>query len=94
MTLISRGHAPVSGVLQCAEQKLDADGPIAPQIPAFRQPFPAKKPSQGAIAVSRPAQQTLISVRNLLACHGVSSVKEGLGRPKTRFGASPLSNGT
>ncbi|MEH2562598.1 hypothetical protein V1289_002225 [Bradyrhizobium sp. AZCC 2289] len=94
MTRRSRGHAPVSGTFQRTEQKLDADGPIAPQIPAFCQPFPAKEPSQGVIAVSRPDQQTLISVRNLLACHGVSSVKEGLGRPQNRFGSSPLSNGT
>jgi hypothetical protein len=94
MTQGSRGHAPVSGVFRGAEQKLDANGPIAPQISAFRQPFPAKKPSQGVIAVPRPNQQTLISVRNLPGCHGVSSVKKGLGRPQNRFGSSPLSNGT
>jgi hypothetical protein len=28
----------------------------------------------------------------LVACHGISSVKKGLGRPQNRFGSSPLSN--
>jgi hypothetical protein len=31
----------------------------------------------------RPKPQTLISARNLLGCHGISSVKCGLGRPST-----------
>jgi hypothetical protein len=52
-----------------------------------------KKPWQRTIAdPARPESQTLISARNLLGCHGISSVKEGLGR--NRFGSSPLSNGS
>jgi hypothetical protein len=31
----------------------------------------------------RPKPQTLTSRRNLVACHGISSVKKGLGRPQT-----------
>ena len=31
----------------------------------------------------RPSPQTLISAWNLLGCHGISSVKKGLGRPQT-----------
>jgi hypothetical protein len=46
------------------------------------------------MAVSRRSPQTLFSGRNLLGCHGFSSVKEGLGRPQNRFGSSSLSNGT
>ena len=94
MTGGSRAHSPASGAFQRAEQELDADGPIAPQISALCRAFPAKKPLRGAIAVPRACPQTLISGRNLLGCHGISSVKEGLGRPQNRFGSSPLSNGT
>jgi hypothetical protein len=77
--------------------KLDANGPIAPQISTPCRVSPAKKPGknarQAAIAVPRPSPQALISGRNLLGCHGISSVKEGLGRPQIRFGSSSLSNG-
>jgi hypothetical protein len=64
------------------EQKLDANGPIAPQISALRRAFPAKKPRLDAIAVFGPVPRPLISRRNLLGCHGISSAKEGLGRPQ------------
>jgi len=72
---------------------MDANGPIAPQISALRRVFPAKKPLQDAIAISRPIRPPLFSRRNLLGCHDISNAKEGLGRPHTRFGSSPLSNG-
>jgi hypothetical protein len=65
------------------ERKLDANGPIAPQISALRRPFPAKKPLRGTTAVPRPRRQPLFSGRNVLGCHGISSVKKGLGRPQT-----------
>jgi hypothetical protein len=61
---------------------MDANGPIAPQIFALRRAFPAKKPRTGTIAASSPASRPLISGRNLLGCHGISSAKEGLGRPQ------------
>ena len=78
----SRAHAPSPGVFQPAKWKMDANGPIAPQISALRQAFPAKKPRTGTIAASGPASRPLISGRNLLGCHGISSAKEGLGRPQ------------
>ena len=78
----SRAHAPSPGVFQPAEWKMDANGPIAPQISALRRAFPAEKPRTGTIAASGPASRPLISRRNLLGCHGISSAKEGLGRPQ------------
>jgi hypothetical protein len=45
--------------------------------------FRPKKPLRGTIVIPRARLQPLISGRNLLGCHGFSSVKEGLGRPKT-----------
>jgi hypothetical protein len=83
MTGRSRGHAPAFGVFQRLVRKLDANGPIAPQISALRRAFPAKKPLRGMNAVPRPSPHPLFSGRNLLGCHGISSVKKGLGRPKT-----------
>jgi hypothetical protein len=59
---------------------MDANGPIAPQISALRRAFPAKKPRTGTIAAPGPAARPLISRRNLLGCHGISSAKEGFGR--------------
>ncbi|MEH2543877.1 hypothetical protein V1283_000522 [Bradyrhizobium sp. AZCC 2262] len=61
---------------------MDANRPIAPQISALRRAFLAKKPQTGTIAASGPASRPLISGRNLLGCHGISSAKEGLGRPQ------------
>ena len=45
--------------------------------------FSGQKPRTGTIAASSPALRPLSSERNLLGCHGISSVKKGLGRPKT-----------
>jgi hypothetical protein len=60
---------------------------------SVEKPPSVKKPWRRTIAdPARPESQTLISARNLLGCHGISSVKEGLGR--NRFGSSPLSNGS
>jgi len=94
MTGRSRAHAPAFGVFQIKGSKLDANGPIAPQISALRRVFPARKIPLGTTAIPRRSRQTLFSGRNLLGCHGISSVKEGLGRPQNRFGSSSLSNGT
>src|SRR5258705_7428017 len=44
--------------------------------------FPAEKPRTGTIAASGPTARPLSSGRNLLGCHGISSAKEGLGRPQ------------
>jgi hypothetical protein len=41
-----------------------------------------------------PESHPLISRWNMKGCHGISSVKWGLGRPPNRFGSSPLSNGS
>ena len=79
----SRAHAPAPGVFQPAKWKLDANGPIAPQISALRRAFPAEKPRARHDCRSlRPASRPLISGWNLLGCHGISSAKEGLGRPQ------------
>jgi len=50
-------------------------------------------PLHDPIAISRPTRHPLFSRRNLLGCHRISDVKEGLGRPQFRFGSSSLSNG-
>jgi len=52
---------------------------------ASRRQFFTKTPGQASKIADpgRPKPQTLISRRNLVACHGISSVKKGLGRPKT-----------
>src|SRR5437879_12097949 len=78
----SRAHAPSPGVFQPAKWKMDANGPIAPQISALRRAFPAKKPRTGTIAASGPASRPLISGRNLLGCHSMSSAREDLGSPQ------------
>jgi hypothetical protein len=69
---------------------LDANGPIAPQMSALRRAFRLEKRDSVTRALRRtntdprrPKPQTLISARNLLGCHGISSVKCGLGRPPT-----------
>jgi hypothetical protein len=62
---------------------------------AFRRAFRLEKRLRGTIAdAAYPKPQTLISRWSLLGCHGISSVKEGLGRPKNRFGSSLLNNGS
>jgi hypothetical protein len=88
----SRAHAPAPGEFQTANSKMDANGPIAPQISALRRAFPAKRP-QDANTISRPTGHPLFPRRNLLGCHDILNAKEGIGRPHTRFGSSPLSNG-
>jgi hypothetical protein len=61
--------------------------------PSVRKHRSVKKLWRRAIVdPARPESQTLISAWNLLGCHGISSVKKGLGR--NRFGSSPLSNGS
>ncbi len=58
----SRAHAPAPSVFQSAKcGRLDANGPIAPQISALRRAFPAKKPLQDANAISRPTRHPLFS---------------------------------
>src|SRR5216684_2379880 len=106
MSPAGRIHAPAPGGIRARNRKLDANGPIAPQISALRRafgpetPFPVKKPilvkaRRGMMAdPARPPSHPLISRWNLLGCHGISSVKEGLGRPPNRFGSSSLSNGS
>jgi hypothetical protein len=51
---------------------------------SVEKPIRLKKTWQGTMTdPRRPKPQTLISARNLLGCHGISSVKWGLGRPPT-----------
>jgi hypothetical protein len=84
MACASRIHAPAPGAVRVKVRKLHANGPIAPQICALRAAFPVEKPLRGTVAApARPTSQPLISRRNVLGCHGISSVKWGLGRPKT-----------
>ena len=46
-------------------------------------PLLAERPWRGTSAVpARPGSQTLISVRNLLGCHGISSVNGASAVPK------------
>jgi hypothetical protein len=80
----SRIHAPAPDQIRRRRKgKLDANGPIAPQILALRRAFRPEKPVRRSIAdAAPPNSQTLISARNLLGCHGISGVKEGLGHPR------------
>ena len=57
----SRAHAPSSGVFQPAKWKMDANGPIAPQISALRRAFPAESREQARLPLSGPASRPLIS---------------------------------
>ncbi len=95
MALAGGIHAQAPGSIRVTLWKLDASGPIAPQISAHRRAVRLEKPLQGTIAdPARPGPQTLISRWNLVGCHGTSSVKKrGRGRPLKRFGSSPLTNG-
>ena len=67
---------------------LDANGPIAPQMSTLCRAFPVEKPpiertGRGAMADPPRAQsQTLISRRNLVGCHGISSVNGASAAPK------------
>jgi hypothetical protein len=71
MAFASRIHAPAPGSVRVTLWKLDASGPIAPQISALRRAFRLEKPLQGTIAdPARPGWQTLISRWNLMGCHG------------------------
>ncbi len=78
MAIGGRIHSPAPGAVRVGLRKLDASGPIAPQISALRRAVRLEKPVQGTIAdPARPGSQTLISRWNLVGCHGISSVKKG-----------------
>ena len=77
MTRSSRIHAPAPGADRGDLRKLDANGPIAPQMSALRRAFPVekrrpkRKPWRAAMAASlRPTSQIPSSRWNLLGCHG------------------------
>jgi hypothetical protein len=81
MALVSRIHAPAPGAVRGKLRKLDANGPIAPQLSALRRafrhekPFSKQKPRRDTIiGPARSASQTLSSRWNLLGCHGISSI--------------------
>jgi hypothetical protein len=51
---------------------------------AIEKPFPAEQPRQGTMAVPKPRKsQTLGSARDLVGCHGISSVNGASAAPKT-----------
>ena len=78
------GHARAPGAGRRRKWKLDADGPMAPQISALCRAFPAEKPPTHASTRCSPPQAANPDFRrNWLGCHGISSVKEGLASPKT-----------
>ena len=80
----SRIHAHAPGAIRQQIWNFGSSGPIAPQIHRLRRAFRLEKPLQGRTAdpdYSRP--QTLISARNFLGCHGISSVKETSAVPQT-----------
>src|SRR2546430_10094916 len=70
MAQAGRIHAPAPGAVRVGWRKLDASGPIAPQISALRRAVRLEKPLQGTNAdPARPGSQTLISRWNLVGCH-------------------------
>src|ERR1700737_3935137 len=91
MTRGSRIHATAPGAARVYKRKLDANGPIAPQMSALRRAFRLEKPLRGTIAdAAHPKPQTLISRWNLVGCHGISSVIGGLAGPQTGSGLHHL----
>ena len=94
----SRVHAPAPGVVQRGKLwKLDANGPIAPQMSALRRAFPVEKhrsPNPGQARL--PIPLTRIATPDFpMEFAGLPWDFErqcGLGRPQNRFGSSPLSN--
>src|SRR5882757_5618304 len=79
-----RSHAPAPEAVRPKRWKLDANGPIAPQMSALRRAFRLEKPVQGTISgPSRPILQALSSTWNLLGCHGISSVNRFAAVPQT-----------
>src|SRR6185312_1591942 len=68
-----RSHAatPARGWLR--GRKLDASGPIAPQLSRLGWTAPPDAPLQAETAGCGP-QQTLSSARDSVGCHGISSV--------------------
>jgi hypothetical protein len=71
-------------------RKLDANDPIAPQIPAF---CLSDKPPGASADPTRARGQTLACTCNLLGCHRAFEREKVAGRPQSWFGTSPLSNG-
>src|SRR5712691_5330051 len=79
-----RIHAPAPEAVRQRRWKLDANGPIAPQMSVLRRAFRLEKPVQGTISgPSRPISQALSSTWNLLRCHGISSVNRFAAVPQT-----------
>jgi len=62
--------------------KLDANGPIAPQMYALRRAFRLEKPSRHDFRSLAAHIATLSSTWNLLGCHGISSVNRFAAVPK------------
>jgi hypothetical protein len=90
MARAGRAHAPALADRR-RERKLDANDPIAPQIPTICAPDSDEPPDASADPARDPGQ-TLVSAWNLLGCHrAFEREKERLAAPKSRLGASPLS---
>ena len=91
---IGRGHAPAPLAKRVLPGKCDANGPIAPQMPAFGETFPLERPQPDRrINSPRPnsrgsCPKTPVSARNLVGCHGSSSGQTGASavpKPVRRF---------
>jgi hypothetical protein len=88
-----RSHAPAPRTIAAWQKKWDANGSIAPQMPAFCETFPLEKPQPDKITFfprpdsGRSCPQTRVSAWNLMGCHeiraGISSVKRALAVPQT-----------
>src|SRR5437868_10527951 len=88
-------HARPPGAIPVKPWKLAAYRAIASQISRRCRSFRLKNPVCGALAgPGRPKTLALKSRCNVLGCHGISSVKWGLGRPPKPVGCSSVSNGS
>jgi hypothetical protein len=88
MAWANRTHAPASTGWR-NKTKLDANQPIAPQIPVFC----LSDEPPGADPTRAPGH-TLVCACNLLGCHRAFEREKGWpAAPKSWFGTSPLSNG-
>jgi hypothetical protein len=85
-------HAPAPRAIGGMQKKWDANGSIAPQMPAVCCAFPRKKPQPDRFTFfphpdsGGPCPQTRLSAWNLMGCHeiraGISSVKRASAVPK------------
>jgi hypothetical protein len=90
--IAGRSHVPAPRTTAAWQKKWDANGSIAPRMPALCEAFPFEKPQPDKFTFfprpdsGRSCPRTRVSAWNLMGCHeiraGISSVKRALAVPK------------